>query len=518
MGKRLQKIVLIFFLLFNSLFFSYTATSIPNNRDIHIMSIISTAYLPEKIDLDFHNFTIPNGSVIQVSSDMNLFRNLLIVLNENITEGDIIYNNLYTNQGIYLKNYQIPKILQYITKKYISLNDLIYSNRWSFFLFSYLKPPYEKPTNLFNLSENEWTTFSQGWYYIDETSKTVMIWTIYDFDALTLQKIGDRLTEIMLKLFPYQETIFLEQNEYLKDNLDFSANIIKDLNIENNSVLINDIKRIDEKMVECIDRKPIFYNNFEQLAFDVDRFYFSSNYRAFDFIRPMISDLNSDALLAILKNEESISNLQQSKNIIQNELSNRMNDETLQITRWALFLALVVFVVDIIFNIPKIFEKIKWWFVSPKFKINLKSYFHENGKLKQNELKTINPNDETKLLLNVNSNPILGFEIGLIGEYLSYYIGTVEVLAPPELDIEYEEIFAIKGKRPFIRGSYTDIWYNMKIFMDIRIVKGQVSDPTLLGFKLHHNFTKNEEKTITIKIRTSDCRKMYEKSFMIIGR
>jgi hypothetical protein len=120
--------------------------------------------------------------------------------------------------------------------------------------------------------------------------------------------------------------------------------------------------------------------------------------------------------------------------------------------------------------------------------------------------------------LNVNDNPILGFEIRHVGKYLSYHIGTVEVLAPPECNIEYYEIFAIKGERPFIKGAYTDIWHNMKIFMDIRIVKGQISDPTVLGYKLNYKFGKGEKKNFTVKIRTSDCRKMVEKSFTIIGK
>jgi hypothetical protein len=54
--------------------------------------------------------------------------------------------------------------------------------------------------------------------------------------------------------------------------------------------------------------------------------------------------------------------------------------------------------------------------------------------------------------------------------------------------------------------------------MDIRIIKNQISDPTLLGFKVNYTFAKDESKTFTIKIRTSDCVKMVEKSFKIIGK
>jgi len=516
---RYRLIVVIYFFLFIFTIFSYTVASNPINRDIHIKSIITSAYIPKRLNMVYQNFTFPNGSLYQVSNHPNLFRNLLVVVDENISEQEPIYELLIKNPVTNLKTYQLTKVRSLLFAEQFSLSNLLYSNRWSYFLYSFLEPPYEKPTNLFGISESEWINFDEGWYYKDEPSKTVVIWTVYDQDAQTLQKIGNKLINMIFELFPYQETIYLENNQYLKENLDFSANIINALKFKNQSALYNDIENIDEKIVECLNRKSDYYENFEQMAFNIDPFYFSNDRMAFGFVTPMISDLNFDALSALKKNEENVANLQQSKNIIQNELSNRMNDETLRIAILTLYLTWIILIADIVFNIPKIFEKGKWWIHTPKLDFHMKSYTRKNGGLVQTPL--ISKKNSTSLeeyKLNVNDNPILGFEIRHVGKYLSYYIETVEVLAPPECNIEYYEIFAIRGERPFIKGAYTDIWHNMKIFMDIQIVKGQISDPTLLGFKLNYKFSKDETKTFTIKIRTSDCRKMFEKTFMIIGK
>jgi hypothetical protein len=121
---------------------------------------------------------------------------------------------------------------------------------------------------------------------------------------------------------------------------------------------------------------------------------------------------------AVDKNEESISDLQQSKNIIQNELSNRMNDTTLLIAIVTLFIMIIIFFIDLAFRIP---EKIKWWFITPRLNLHLKSY--TPIRLKQKNLYyTLNDEGMEEYLLKVNNNPVLGFEVRLTGKYLKYKI------------------------------------------------------------------------------------------------
>ncbi|MCJ7570300.1 MAG: hypothetical protein MUO82_00260 [Candidatus Thermoplasmatota archaeon] len=120
--------------------------------------------------------------------------------------------------------------------------------------------------------------------------------------------------------------------------------------------------------------------------------------------------------------------------------------------------------------------------------------------------------------LRVNKNPILGFEVRHAGKYFSYNLKTLEIAVPKECKIQYYEVFAASGQRPFINEPYTDIWGNLKIFTDIKIVKGQISDPTLFGFKLNYKLSKNEKKTISIRIKTDDCRKMFVKTLTIVGK
>ena len=50
------------------------------------------------------------------------------------------------------------------------------------------------------------------------------------------------------------------------------------------------------------------------------------------------------------------------------------------------------------------------------------------------------------------------------------------------------------------------------------MVKNQISDPTIIGFKLNYDFSPGEDKEIILVIRVGECKKMFKKTIKIVGK
>jgi len=130
--------------------------------------------------------------------------------------------------------------------------------------------------------------------------------------------------------------------------------------------------------------------------------------------------------------------------------------------------------------------------------------------------------DSGKYILRRKNYPLLGIiirpkDLSLINKWnFCYNMDVVEVITRKQFVAEYEEIFAKIGVRPWIKGSYTDIHGDLKVFTDITLTKKKTSDPTIIGFKLNYKFKDNESKKITIRVSTKDSKKLFEKDFYLI--
>ncbi len=466
--------------------------------------------------MTFKDFSFPNGTLYQSGNKSDIFRNQLIVLDENVDEEDLFYETLNT-QLSNIRRAQLFKIWRSLLYVQFSFTDAIYYPRWSFFFIGYTKPPYNPPSEIFNIKNVPWVNFGEGFYYVNYSDKSVALWTTYDPETRTMEEIGNKTLNIVNATFPVQDSIYLEGNYYLKKYLEFCEACIKNLAYKSDGDLSGYVEELNNKISECINRSTQYHTDFGYLCYNIDPLFFANNVNAYGIFKPMIDELTESATTAIEHNGYSLENLQQTKSIIQNELSNRRSDVTLQIAIWTLRIMIIIFLADIFFNIPKIVEKWKWWFHTPKLDFHLKSYTPKR-KTQYNLQPNINDEGMEEYTLRINNNPILGFEVRHTGRYISYNLKTIEIVAPKECDIRYHEVFAISGERPFIKSPYTDIWGNLKVFTDIKIVRGQISDPTIFGFILNYKFGRGEEKFITVKIRIDDCKNMFEKTFKIIGK
>jgi len=325
---NIKKVGTIIFLILSMFVISNVCSASTLVGEVHIKSIIPVSYIPME-GMVFMNFTIPNGTLYQSGIFPDIFRNQLVILDEDANEGDHLYYILDTP----ILNMRIAQLLKVRSTLYVerfTFRDASYYQRWAFFLMGYTKPPHYPPNELFDIENIPWNNFGEGWYYINQTYKTVVIWTIPDIDSNTLQNIGEIIINIANTTFPYHELIYLENNYYFTNNLDFCENCIRNVSSKSYDDLTFYIEDINDRISECMDRRTQYNTDLGYLAFSVDPFFFENNFFAFNFINPMIDDLTENVKETIEQNYQNLENLEQTKSIIQSELNKRLQESEIQ--------------------------------------------------------------------------------------------------------------------------------------------------------------------------------------------
>lgn len=511
--------ILILFLIFVSIISINSFNTTATDEKYYLKSIIPYGYVPRNnltMDPLYYTNENTNGTIYQNGSNPYVFRNHLLI--SDFEKIDSFF--LKTISIGTLKDQFLWKAFSALYKENISYyyNDIYYLKRWTIFVIvANDTPPTYPQDGFFYSNRSNWQNFiGQGFWHINQPQKCIAIWmwrcSLCDNPFGQVQEVTDEITEVIRTTFPYYDLAYLEGNYYIYEYSKFSDNCIKNISIATDDKLTTEIEILNNNISQCMIRKAWLSIDLSNLFHISAPFYLK--YSDFNFVDLIKNDLQENVDKAIEQNKKNLEILQETKNIIQNELTNRQSNSTLQIALWTLTIMIIVFLFDIIFNRWEIIEKLKWRYHTPKLEMHLKSY--TSKKIQYSLTPTFNDGME-KYHLRVNNNPILGFEVRHAGKYYKYNLKTLEIAAPKECNIEYYEVFTIKGERPFIQKPYTDIWGNLKIFTDITIVKGQISDPTIFGFKLNYIFTKDEEKTISVKIVIDDCKKMFEKTFKIVG-
>ena len=70
-------------------------------------------------------------------------------------------------------------------------------------------------------------------------------------------------------------------------------------------------------------------------------------------------------------------------------------------------------------------------------------------------------------------------------------------------------------KRFWLEKQYTDTHGDYKVFTDLTIRKGDITDPLVLDLKIEPLFNRGEERKIVVKISVNESRKPLSKEFFV---
>jgi hypothetical protein len=168
--------------------------------------------------------------------------------------------------------------------------------------------------------------------------------------------------------------------------------------------------------------------------------------------------------------------------------------------------SLAVLATSLGFYLPKFVKYI----LTPR--INVYLFTYPSNKAIQHGVKQ--SEEERKYYKEMPVSPNSKIEVGIsLAPKWKYEVKIIEVLGHDKSKISLAEIFA--KDRFWLEKQYEDIHGNCKIFPNLVVRKGDITDPTWIDIRLEPPFKKGEERKLSVKISTNESRKLLVNEFLI---